>query len=145
MVELKPEWFYEWIGMVAKHNNQLAINLFDAICIDEVRANVTMHREMEDVDSWYSHGAIAQIPGQTTVTILLQDSPPPFVRKRFPDKVFDYVETPSFTYWVIEMGKEGEGKYKAIFCFRDMLEDQWYFVKPNYIFVGEKKVSPWGF
>lgn len=138
MIETKPKWFYDWIGMISKFNHELAITLLDAMFIDEVSAFVKMQRRMYEWED-YDTGRIERVGGDMKIHIILQDAPPPYVKPRFEDKHFDYVDVISFTYWVKEIIEPG--RYKAGFCFRDIYEDQWYLINPKFLYITDKPVS----
>jgi hypothetical protein len=118
---MKPKWFYENIGMIAKHDPKLALKAFDAEILDNVTVELTISKERIDVYDPAEYSRVASLPGQTEAIATVRWVSAPGTTPKFnPIKLMLRPET--INTYAVDMSKPN-GQWRPYILFESSLID----------------------
>jgi len=120
---MKPRWFYDYIGMVAKHDHKLGLKAWDAELLDHVAIDVTIKQEHTDIYDPIDGmgGSIATLPGFSQLYVDVKDVPVGDIPPRF-NPIRMWARADSLNYYIIDMNPDN-GQYRPLCLFENMYID----------------------
>ena len=117
---MKPKWFYEYIGMIAKTDVPTARRAFEAELLDEVDLHIQVKNKYDRFSEWDLQESITVLSGREATAVVTDKRPIPLEKRFLPQKFM--IRPESIIFWAVDM-KPDSGQFRSVTMFESMYID----------------------